>query len=108
MDSNINLQRDNSEGDKGASNSRPHQSNSLSVELRLILPPPSSIGRFLILPEVKVPPKQTISTIEEPLNDYSKSIFMTLQEYITALNQKAIQKEMVQSKREEEKSATYK
>jgi hypothetical protein len=62
-----------------------HQSNSMVVDLGLAPPPPSSIGRFLILPKVRVSPKNILSIDGEPLIDYSKSIIMTSKNYIAAL-----------------------
>jgi hypothetical protein len=58
----------------------------------------SSITHFLQLPEVQVCPRR--STTCEPLVDYSKSIIMTGDDYIKAMEEKAVRKELVEKDKE--------
>jgi hypothetical protein len=79
------------------------QSNPIAVELCLAPVPPPSIARFLTLLEVCVPPRRTLSAAGEPLIDYSKLIILTADEYVAALDQKALRKEEAQKEREKKK-----
>jgi hypothetical protein len=59
---------------------------------------PSFISRFLQLPEVQVPPSRR--TTLEPLVDYTKSIIMTGDDYIKAMEEKAARNEQVEKDKE--------
>jgi hypothetical protein len=60
--------------------------------------PPTSLSHLLQLPEILVPPARRSST--EPVVDYSKSIIMTGDDYIKAMEEKAAQKESIEKDKE--------
>jgi hypothetical protein len=63
--------------------------------------PPSSISRFLQLPEVQAGPSRR--TTLEPLVDYTKSIIMTSDAYIKAMEDKAARKEVLEKEKQVKK-----
>jgi hypothetical protein len=63
--------------------------------------PPSSISHFLQLPEVQAGPSRR--TTSEPLVDYTKSIIMTSDAYIKAIEDKAARKEVVEKEKQVKK-----
>jgi hypothetical protein len=60
--------------------------------------PQSSISRFLQLPEVQVNPGRHSNS--EPLVDYTKSIIMTGDDYIKAMEEKAARKDLLEKEKE--------
>jgi hypothetical protein len=60
--------------------------------------PQSSISHFLQLPEVQVGPGRHSNS--EPLVDYTKSIIMTGDDYIKAMEEKAARKDLLEKEKE--------